>query len=158
MLKIFYFQVLGNISDEIELSVAENNLLDGQEVPIRLESGSKKIILTRKLDKEGLEGEHGIIIGIKCRKKFVTNEPSTIIPVRIIVTDANDHSPHFIGAPYVINVSEATAVGSKLIPNAKIFALDEDQQGPFSTVEYYLEPSPFSHLIQFKSNCFLYIY
>jgi len=157
---LFFIQkVIGNVSNDkdkgnIELSLVPNhpnNRLDGQEVPIKLERGSKRLILIRQLDKEGIEGENGVVIGIKCKKKY-SNDPSIIIPVRIIVTDANDHSPQFIGTPYVINVSEVTVVGSTLIPNSKIKAIDEDQQGPFSTVEYYIEPGPFSHLLKFESR------
>lgn len=81
-----------------------------------------------------------------------SNDPSIEIPVRIIVTDANDHSPEFIGTPYTVNVSEVSIPGSGLIPASKIRAIDGDQQGPFSTVEYYVEPGPFSHLVKFQSR------
>lgn len=121
------------------------------EVPIRIENGSKKIILTRQLDKEGIEGEHGLVIGIRCKKRH-SSDPSVIIPVRIIITDANDHTPQFIGTPYLINVSEVTVVGTTLIPNSKISAIDGDQEGPFSTVKYFIEPGPYSNLIKFENS------
>ncbi|XP_074595870.1 uncharacterized protein LOC141850999 isoform X2 [Brevipalpus obovatus] len=157
-------QVIGNVSTsasdkngEIELSLAPNHShhsrgVESGEVPIRIESHSKQLILIRKLDKEGPEGEQGIIVGIRCRKISPSNDPSIIIPVRIIVTDANDHSPEFIASPYSVNVSEVSVPGSTLVPVSRIRAVDGDQQGPFSTVEYYIEPGPFSHLVRFQSR------
>ncbi|XP_074597982.1 uncharacterized protein LOC141852757 [Brevipalpus obovatus] len=156
-------QVIGNVSTsssdkngEIELSLAPNHShsrgVEGGEVPIRIESHSKRLTLVQKLDKEGPEGEQGIIVGIRCKKLSPSNDPSIIIPVRIIVTDANDHSPEFIAAPYTVNVSEVSVPGSPLVPVSRIRAIDGDQQGPFSTVEYYIEPGPFSHLVKFQSR------
>lgn len=116
-----------------------------------IEEGSKRLVLVRKLDKEGSEGETGIVVGIQCRRIHDSNEPSIIIPVRIIVTDANDHVPQFLSAPYMSNISEVTLVGSPIIPPGTIRAVDEDQQGPFSTIEYYVEPGPFSHMAKFES-------
>ncbi|KAI1280504.1 Protocadherin beta-7 [Halotydeus destructor] len=153
-------KVIGNVATsdrtlgDIELSLAPDHpktRLEGQQVPIRIEEHSKNLILTRTLDKEGPEGEQGIVVGVRCRKVYQPNEPPIIIPVRIIVTDANDHAPEFVGAPYVANVSEVTIVGSLLLPPDTIRAQDADQQGPFSTVEYYVEPGPFSHMAKFET-------
>ncbi|RWS07195.1 protocadherin Fat 4-like protein [Dinothrombium tinctorium] len=155
--------VIGNVSTDpsdrdsgsIELSLAPNSpqsRLDGQEVPIKIKPGTKDLVLIRKLDKEGVEGEQGIVVGVRCKKLAQKNDPSIIIPVRIIVTDANDHAPEFLGTPYIVNVSEVTVVGSALVPAGKIRARDDDQQGPFSTVEYYVEPGPFSHMAKFESQ------
>lgn len=72
--------------------------------------------------------------------------------MRIIVTDANDHAPVFVGTPYEANVSEVAVVGSPLLPPGIIRAIDDDQQGPFSTIEYYVEPGPFSHMAKFESQ------
>ena len=139
---------LGNI----EIAVDEpNSRFEGKEIPVMIEEGSKRLILTRKLDKEGPEGETGIVIGIRCRKMSNPLEPSIIIPVRIIVTDANDHAPEFIGTPYSANVSEVTVVGTILLPASVIRATDGDQPGAFSTIEYYVEPGPFSHLARFEN-------
>lgn len=100
------------------------------------------------LDKEADDGDHSVIIGVKCQRRNST-DPSVIIPVRLLVTDANDNSPEFIGAPYVANVSEVTVVGSVIAQNIR--ATDQDQPGPFSTVEYYVEPGAFSHLLRFTN-------
>ncbi len=107
------------------------------------------MILIKKLDKEGVEGDQSVIIGVKCKKKH-TNDQSIIIPIRILITDANDNKPEWIGLPYVVNISEVTVVGSVVMQNIR--AIDEDQLGPFSTVEYIVEPGPFSHLLRFSSQ------
>ncbi len=107
------------------------------------------MILIKKLDKEGVEGDQSVIIGVKCKKKH-TNDQSIIIPIRILITDANDNKPEWIGLPYVVNISEVTVVGSVVMQNIR--AIDEDQLGPFSTVEYSVEPGPFSHLLRFSSQ------
>ena len=52
------------------------------------------------------------------------------------VTDVNDNAPQFLGAPYSLNISELAMVGSNLIT---VEAVDADQRGPFSTVEYSIE-------------------
>jgi len=71
--------------------------------------------------------------------------------VRMIITDANDHAPTFVGTPYSVNVSEVTVVGTVLISSSIIRAIDEDQPGTFSTIEYHVEPGPFSHLAKFDN-------
>lgn len=52
------------------------------------------------------------------------------------MTDVNDNAPQFLGAPYNLSISELTMVNSELIT---VEAVDADQRGPFSTVEYSLE-------------------
>lgn len=104
------------------------------------------------MDKEGPEGAHGLSVGVKCRKLTSPNEPSIIIPIRIIITDANDHAPEFTGTPYIANVSEVTLVGSYLLPPGTIRAIDDDQEGPFSSIEYFVEPGPFAHLVKFENS------
>ena len=155
-----YFQVIGDVAaadgrpGNIEISLAPDHphtRFEGKEAPVTIEEGSKRLVLTRKLDKEGPEGEQGIVVGIKCRKVANPNEPSIIIPVRIIITDANDHAPEFRGAPYQANVSEVALVGSNLLPPGTIRAVDDDQPGAFSTIEYYVESGPFSHLARFEN-------
>lgn len=170
-------------------------------IPIRIQPGTKNLVLARKLDKESVEGESSVIIGIRCRpkkfgksKKFPrkitsseddlvsstandvesrigansgadgssywiydtsdakTNEDDDdiIIPIRIMVTDANDNRPEWLGTtPYVANVSEMASVGSVVLSGIR--AVDNDQLGPYSTVEYYVEPGPYSHLLRFAS-------
>ena len=66
------------------------------------------------------------------------------------VTDVNDNSPVFIGAPYVLNVSELALTGSLL--TSDILAVDVDQPGPFSTVQYNIEPGPFSDIVMFDNQ------
>ena len=92
---------------------------------------------------------------MKCNR-LINNDDSNnnqpiYIPVRIIITDANDHSPVFQNAPYSANVSESAPVYSQIIPAGIIKAIDADQEGPFSTVQYQVLPGPFSHVIRFES-------
>ena len=54
------------------------------------------------------------------------------------MTDVNDNSPVFIGAPYVLNISEVSLRGSVVFND--VLAVDVDQPGPFSTVQYNIEP------------------
>ena len=54
----------------------------------------------------------------------------------------NDNAPVFRGAPYIVNISEHSLVGSDI--SSDILALDADQQGPFSSVEYYIKTGAFS--------------
>lgn len=106
--------------------------------PVRLEPGTRNLVLARALDKEGAEGESSLVVHVKCRARAAAGPPAagfTTIPVRILVTDANDHAPEFIGQqPYVINVSETAPVGS--VASRDIQALDRDSAGPHSTIHY----------------------
>ena len=140
--------------------------------PVRIELGTKNLILSRSLDKEGAEGESGLTVIVRCARlpsrnsgnnesdnkltsgwsNYAADEQSSVIPLRIIVTDANDHHPQFVGVPYVANVSEQTPPGSALLPAGRVRAVDGDQQGPFSTVQYFVMPGPFSHLVRFEST------
>ena len=52
------------------------------------------------------------------------------------MTDVNDNAPQFLGSPYSVNMSELTRVGTEVLT---VEAVDADQRGPFSTVEYSLE-------------------
>ena len=61
----------------------------------------------------------------------------------------NDNAPVFRGAPYVVNISELSLVGSVIFSD--ILAIDADQQGPFSTVEYFLPNGPFSEYLAFDN-------
>lgn len=89
------------------------------------------------------------------------------------MTDANDNAPVFVNAPYVLNISEVissfgfrqnrtlraifyqyvflgrsvclvqvTVVGTRVLQGIK--AVDADQLGPFSTVQYSVLPGPHS--------------
>ena len=52
------------------------------------------------------------------------------------VSDVNDNAPVFLGAPYTVTISEATPLGTEVL---RVEAVDADQRGPFSSVEYLLE-------------------
>jgi len=134
----------------------------------RLERGTKNLILARQLDKESAEAAEqaaslSVLVRCKPRATVSSNASSlvqtahklqeqqrhtklqqsaaTTIPVRIIVTDANDHAPEFVAPPssgalpYVVNISETAPVGS--VATREILALDQDAaQGPHTTVHY----------------------
>ena len=206
----------------------ENPILSEPTIPIRIDPGTKRLVLARKLDKESAEGESGLTIGVRCRpvrrnrlrnsdlpnsrlrknslfnedehdnetdstndvlndvhsgsasskrsSKISSSDSSSnsywiydtsssessgssnpdddiIIPIRILVTDANDNRPEWTGlpVPFILNISESTAVGSVVASGLR--ALDADQQGPYSTVEYYIEPTggAHAHLLRFSS-------
>lgn len=59
----------------------------------------------------------------------------------------NDNAPQWVGAPYSLSLSEVTVPGTRILQGAK--AVDDDQQGPFSTVEYQIIPGPYSMYVQF---------
>jgi len=136
----------GSLSSSFENGVQQLN-----SSPIRIES--KQLILNRQLDREAPEGENGITVHIRCNRlvNSDSNNQPIYIPVRIIITDANDHSPVFINAPYSVNVSESAPVYSQIIPSGIIKAIDADQEGPFSTVSYNVLQGPFSHMVRFES-------
>ena len=66
------------------------------------------------------------------------------------MTDVNDNSPVFIGSPYVLNISELSLLGSVIYSD--VLAVDVDQPGPFSTVQYNIEPGPGSDQIVFDNQ------
>nr|CAD7397929.1 unnamed protein product [Timema cristinae] len=135
--------------------------------PVRISPGTKNITLARKLDKEvsiprssggksnypaarvvldeysspmaslGIDGPASVYVNVICDRKRTT-DPAFVIPVSIRVTDANDNAPQFINAPYVLNISEVTVVGTRVLQGVR--ALDADQQGPYSTVQYSVLP------------------
>ncbi|XP_022254368.1 cadherin-3-like, partial [Limulus polyphemus] len=138
-------QVNGNAGNDGDIVLS----LDGDNLPISIEPYTKNLILRQKLDKEGLEGVQTISVDVSCSKTGV-EDPSIIIPVRIIVTDANDNGPRFIGSPYTLNISEITVVGTVVMQDIK--AVDDDQAGLFNTVEYFIERGPYSHLLAFDNR------
>ena len=56
----------------------------------------------------------------------------------------------FIGSPYVLNISEVSLRGSVIFSD--VLAVDVDQPGPFSTVQYNIEPGPFSDTLVFDNQ------
>lgn len=119
--------------------------------PLKLQPGTKELLLARALDKESAEGESSLVVNVRCRartqasvvgslRSFQSSSSisSTLIPIRLIITDANDQAPEFVGAqPYVINLSETTPAGSPLATR-DILAVDRDSAGPHSTLHYHV--------------------
>uniref|UniRef100_A0A1B6C9V6 Cadherin domain-containing protein n=1 Tax=Clastoptera arizonana TaxID=38151 RepID=A0A1B6C9V6_9HEMI len=114
--------------------------------PVVISPGSKNLTLTRKLDKEGIEGPSSVYINIICDRRHTT-VPGFQIPVNIRVTDVNDNSPQFVNSPYILNISEVTVVGTRVLQAVK--TIDADQQGPFSTVQYSVLSGPNSDYFVF---------
>ncbi|CAL1294523.1 unnamed protein product [Larinioides sclopetarius] len=128
---------------DIELTLTSENS------PVGIQESTKNLILNQPLDKEGVSGRPTVLLDVACSKKE-TDDPSITIPVRIIVTDANDNAPVFVGAPYSVNISEVTVVGSTVIQGIK--AVDKDQYGPFSTVSYHVAEGPYSKYLTFENS------
>ncbi|CAN7937405.1 unnamed protein product, partial [Ixodes hexagonus] len=143
-------QVAGNASEtygDIELRMA-----DPEKSPLSIMPGTKDLVLRQKLDKEGQDGLRSVTTDVICAPRHTRDDDhlSITVPVRIIVTDANDNAPEFQGTPYFLNVSEITVPGTTVMQGIR--AVDKDQPGPFSTVEYYVEEGPYSHLLAFESR------
>ena len=66
------------------------------------------------------------------------------------MTDVNDNSPVFIGAPYVLNISEVSLRGSVVFND--VLAVDVDQPGPFSTVQYNIEPGLNHEIMKYRNS------
>lgn len=115
------------------------------------------------MDKEGREGPSSVYVNVICDRLHTSDPVSQlkqfcwqsisqftyliilqgfVIPVNIRVTDANDNAPKFINAPYILNISEVTVVGTRVLQGVR--AEDDDQQGPYSTVRYSVLPGPYS--------------
>ncbi|GIX89611.1 cadherin-related tumor suppressor [Caerostris extrusa] len=94
--------------------------------------------------------DHGVLQYYYIIKTICSLQKSITIPVRIIVTDANDNAPVFVGSPYSVNISEVTVVGSTVIQGIK--AVDKDQYGPFSTVSYHVAEGPYSKYLTFENS------
>nr|XP_037285344.1 protein dachsous-like [Rhipicephalus microplus] len=143
-------QVAGNASEpwgDIELRMA-----DPEGSPLTILPGTKSLVLRQKLDKEGRDGLRSVTTDVICSPRHTRNDDhlSITVPVRIIVTDANDNAPEFQGTPYFLNISESTAPGTIVMQGIR--AIDKDQPGPFSTVEYYVEDGQHSHLLAFENR------
>ena len=95
------------------------------------------LILNQDLDKEGLAGPTSFSTNVLCKRVGGSggdvpgsndDQPLFSIPVHIHVTDVNDNVPQWVnGAPYKLNISELTLVGTRIINNIK--AVDLDQPG-----------------------------
>ncbi|KAG8041646.1 hypothetical protein G9C98_002939 [Cotesia typhae] len=129
--------VLGDpsISGDIELRLQEH------DSPVTILPNSRNLTLVKALDKEGIDGPASVYITVICERRH-TLDPAFPIPVNIRVTDANDNTPQFINAPYILNISEVTVVGTRVLQGVR--AVDLDQPGPYSTVQYAVLPGPYS--------------
>ncbi|XP_066901926.1 protocadherin-15 isoform X2 [Halyomorpha halys] len=112
--------------------------LEEVDSPVVIEPGTKNLTLIKKLDKEGENGISSVYIHILCTPKGSTDPIK--IPVNIRVMDVNDNAPQFENGPYILNISEVTVVGTRVLQGVR--ARDKDQQGPFSTVQYTVLPGP----------------
>lgn len=131
-------------SGNVKLSLRERD----RDAPVQIEPGTKDLILTSPLDKEGERGPASVYVNVVCdRLPFDPSVPGFVIPINIRITDVNDNSPVWRGAPYSISLSETTVVGTRILQGAR--AVDADQPGPFSTVEYSVLPGPFSDYVDF---------
>ena len=125
--------------------------LEGADgLPVAIEPGTKDLVLKRELDREGVLGPSAVNVDVLCervggaegeknlqRRRNNKIDPDFTIPVSIRVTDVNDNAPSFVGSPYTLNVSELSLVGATVFGGVE--AVDRDQPGPFSTVEYSVE-------------------
>lgn len=127
----------------IKLTLRERD----RDAPVEIEPGTKDLILTSPLDKEGERGPASVYVNVVCDRLHSEAIPSFVIPVNIRITDVNDNAPQWRGAPYSISLSETTVVGTRILQGAR--AVDADQPGPFSTVEYSVLPGPFSDFVDF---------
>ncbi|XP_030752293.1 cadherin-89D [Sitophilus oryzae] len=117
--------------------------------PVAIAQNSKNLTLTRPLDKEGVSGPSSVFVNLIC-ERLGTLDPGFVIPINIRVTDANDNSPVFINAPYILNISEVTVIGTRVLQG--VHAVDNDQQGPFSSVKYSVLKGPYSDYFEFENE------
>ncbi|XP_015587914.1 protocadherin Fat 4 [Cephus cinctus] len=120
--------------------------LQERDSPVTFSQNSRNLTLTRPLDKEGVDGPASVYVNVICERKR-TLDPGFVIPVNIRVTDANDNAPQFVNAPYVLNISEVTVLGTRVLQGVR--AVDADQPGPYSTVQYSVLPGPHSDYFVF---------
>ncbi|CAH1176126.1 unnamed protein product [Phaedon cochleariae] len=123
--------------------------LKEQDGPVAIAAGTKNLTLRRSLDKEGVSGPSSVFVHIIC-ERLGTPDPGFVIPVNVRVTDVNDNAPVFINAPYVLNISEVTVVGTRVLQG--VHAIDNDQQGVFSSVKYAVLPGPHSDYFEFENE------
>jgi len=133
-------RVIGEPGKDIDIEIRpRNGRKGGDRIPLELAEGSKNLVLTASLDKEGFDGPDAIALDLLCEKKD-SSDPSFSIPLDIRVTDVNDNAPVFGKRVYRANISELSSVGSAVFSaDAAVSALDADRPGPYSTVVYSLE-------------------
>nr|XP_023017752.1 cadherin EGF LAG seven-pass G-type receptor 2-like [Leptinotarsa decemlineata]XP_023017753.1 cadherin EGF LAG seven-pass G-type receptor 2-like [Leptinotarsa decemlineata] len=117
--------------------------------PVIVTPGTKNLTLKKPLDKEGIDGPSSVFVNLVC-ERIGTLDPGFVIPVNIRVTDVNDNAPVFINAPYVLNISEVTVIGTRVLQG--VHAVDNDQQGIFSSVRYSVLPGVNSDFFEFENE------
>ncbi|XP_063531882.1 cadherin-23 [Cydia strobilella] len=84
------------------------------------------VTLAKKLDREE-QPSLEVIISIT-DEGIANTDPNTVSLRRVIpVKDVNDNPPVFHNRPYILNISEATPVGSEVELNPKIIVTDRDE-------------------------------
>ena len=152
-------RIIGDPRADIRIRLREEG-----ELPVAIEPGTKDLVLKRKLDREGVLGPSAVNVDILCERVGGDGgsggdnnlqgvggnkiDPDFTIPVNIRVTDVNDNAPGFVGSPYTLNVSELSLVGTTVFGGVE--AVDRDQPGPFSTVEYSVEGA-FADYVTFEN-------
>lgn len=109
-------KINGDPSSTITLSLRERD----RGAPVKIEKGTKDLVLISPLDKEGVRGPSSVYVNVVCDRRHST-DPSFVIPVNIRVTDQNDNNPKWIGAPYVISLSEVTVPGTRFDFNSNLY-------------------------------------
>ncbi|KAK9721611.1 Cadherin domain [Popillia japonica] len=117
--------------------------------PIIITSGTKNLTLRSRLDKEGIDGPSSVLINLIC-ERLHTLDPVFVIPINVRVSDANDNAPVFVNAPYELNISEVTVVGTRVLQG--VHAVDADQQGPFSSIRYDILPGRHADYFEFENE------
>ena len=136
--------VAGSVGKDILLS-----LEDSAQSPVTLltSGGVASLSLAKSLDREKA-AQGGYQVTIVCERLGGRGQDFFTFPIQIRVTDVNDNSPQFLSGPFTLNISELSPVGSGLL---EVVALDKDQQGPFSMVEYSVVQGNFSDLVSFRN-------
>ncbi|XP_056632949.1 cadherin EGF LAG seven-pass G-type receptor 2-like [Diorhabda sublineata] len=123
--------------------------LKEKDSPVAIIPGTKNLTLRKSLDKEGVGGPSSVFVNLIC-ERIGTLDPGFVIPINVRVTDVNDNAPVFINAPYILNISEVTVVGTRVLQG--VHAVDNDQQGIFSSVKYSVLPGQNSDFFEFENE------
>ncbi|XP_050342547.1 cadherin-23 [Nymphalis io] len=91
-----------------------------------VDSATGVVTLAKSLDREE-QSALEVIISIT-DEGMEDTEPNTVSLRRVIpVRDVNDNPPIFHNRPYIVNISEATAVGTEIEVSPKIRVTDQDE-------------------------------
>ncbi|XP_075970125.1 cadherin 74A [Anticarsia gemmatalis] len=90
-----------------------------------VDSSTGVVTLAKSIDREEQDSLE-VIISIT-DEGIANTEPNTVSLRRVIpVKDVNDNPPVFHNRPYIVNISEATPVGTEIEVNPKILVTDRD--------------------------------